>query len=193
MHLLDKTEFNGDIMKKTMHLITAILLVGFAILLPISIITKNAIIEMLTITVGISLYHFVMRLAVGTIVNCIMKNKANHENVWFREKCFEHKLYKLMRVRRWKRYISTYSPEAFDTNTKSVKEIIGATCQAEVVHEIIMALSLLPILLIPFLGGAEAVIITSVLAMLFDSIFVILQRYNRPMLVRVMKRFDKLN
>ena len=44
----------------------------------------------------------------------------------------------------------------------------------------------------PFLGGAAAFIITSVLAMLIDLIFVILQRYNRPMLVRVMERFEKL-
>lgn len=55
-----------------------------------------------------------------------------------------------------------------------------------------MLFSLLPIALIPFLGGAAAFIITSVLAMLIDLIFVILQRYNRPMLVRVMERFEKL-
>ena len=73
-----------------------------------------------------------------------------------------------------------------------MKEIVGATCQAEIVHEIIMILSLLPIPLIPFLGGAAAVIITSVFAMLFDSLFVILQRYNRPKLVRVMGRFPKI-
>jgi hypothetical protein len=74
-----------------------------------------------------------------------------------------------------------------------VSEIVGATCQAEVVHEVIMALSLLPIAFIPFLGGAAALIITSVLSMLIDSVFVILQRYNRPRLIKVMERFDKRN
>jgi hypothetical protein len=43
-----------------------------------------------------------------------------------------------------------------------------------------------------FLGGAAALILTSVLSMLIDSVFVILQRYNRPKLVRVMERFRKL-
>ena len=179
-------------MKRKMILTTVFLLIGFAISLPIFIVTRNAIIEGITITIGVTLYHFAMRLAVGTVVNLIMKNKANFKRVWFREKHFEKKLYKLLRVRKWKKSIPTYSPDTFDTSQKSVKEIIGATCQAEVVHEIIMVLSLLPIAVIPFLGGAAAFITTSILSMLIDSVFVILQRYNRPKFVRVMERFDKL-
>ena len=54
-----------------------------------------------------------------------------------------------------------------------------------------MVFSLLPIIAIPFLGGAVAIIITSVLATLFDFLFVILQRYNRPKLIRVIERFNK--
>ena len=179
-------------MKKKMILTTIFLLVGFAVSLPIFILTNNAVIEAVTITIGVTLYHFAMRLAVGTVVNLIMKNKANHKSVWFREKRFEKKLYKLLRVRAWKKHIPTYSPDTFDTNKKTLKEIVGATCQAEIVHEAIMVLSCLPIAVIPFLDGAAAIITTSFLSMLIDSVFVILQRYNRPMLVKVMGRFDKL-
>lgn len=174
-----------------MVLITVFLLVLFAISLPIFLITKNDIIETITITIGVTLYHFVMRLVVGTLVNVIMKNKANHNNIWFREKRFESKLYKVLGVRKWKKRLPTYSPETFDTTRKTIKEIVGATCQAEIVHEIIMVFSLFPIIAMPYLGGAVAIIITSVLATLFDFLFVILQRYNRPKLVRVMKRFNK--
>lgn len=179
-------------MKKKMIWITVFLAVAFAIFLPILLVTQNAIVETVTITVGITLYHFVMRLAVGGIVNCIMKNKANYKNIWFREKRFESKLYKRIGVRAWKKHLPTYSPDTFNTSQKTLEEIVGATCQAEVVHEVIMALSLLPITLIPVLGGATALIITSILAMLFDCLFVIMQRYNRPKLVRVMQRFEKL-
>ena len=179
-------------MKKMMILISVFLLIGFAIALPVFIVTKNAAAEALAITFGVTLYHFVMRLAVGTVVNSVMKNKADHTSLWFREKSFEGKLYKLMRVRKWKKYIPTYSPDTFDTGKKTVKEIVGATCQAETVHEVIMALSLLPIALIPFFGGAAAFIITSVLSALIDLVFVVLQRYNRPKLIRVMARFEKL-
>ncbi len=179
-------------MKKKMILTTVILLIGFAIFLPIFILTNNAVIEVVTITVGVTLYHFAMRLAVGTVVNLIMKNKANYESAWFRERRFEKKLYNLLGVRSWKKHIPTYDPDTFDTNKKTIKEIVGATCQAEIVHEIIMMLSFLPIAVIPFLGGAAAILTTSFLSMLIDSVFVILQRYNRPKLVRVMERFNKL-
>ena len=179
-------------MKGKMILLTALLLIGFAIALPVFILTNNAIVGVITITIGVTLYHFAMRLVVGTIVNLIMKNKANHKSVWFREKSFENKLYKWMRVRKWKKYIPTYDSDTFDASKKTVLEIVGATCQAEIVHEVIMVCSLLPMALIPFLGGAAALIITSILSMLIDSVFVILQRYNRPKLVRVMERFDKL-
>ena len=180
-------------MKKKMILITALLFVAFLVSLPVFIITKNGALEGVTITLGITLYHFVMRLAVGYIVNSIMKNKANHNSFWFKEKRFEKKLYKLLRVRKWKKHLPTYSPEAFDITQKNAAEIIGATCQAEIVHEIITVLSLLPITLIPFLGGAVAFILTSILAALVDFLFVILQRYNRPRLIKVMARLEKNN
>ena len=174
-----------------MILITVFLLVLFVVSLPIFLITKNDTIETITITIGIALYHFAMRLVVGTVVNVIMKNKANHNNIWFREKRFESKLYKTLGVRKWKKRLPTYSPETFDFKQKKFEQIVGATCQAEIVHEIIMVFSLLPIIMIPFLGGAVAIIITSVLATLFDFLFVILQRYNRPKLIRAMERFNK--
>jgi hypothetical protein len=83
-----------------MLLITVLLLIGFAISLPVFMITNDAIAEALTITVGVTLYHFAMRLAVGTVVDLIMKNSANHKSAWFREKSFENKLYKLIHVRK---------------------------------------------------------------------------------------------
>ena len=193
-YLLDKLEFDeANALKKKMIFTTIFLLVGFAISLPVFFVTENVMVEIVTITIGITLYHFAMRLTVGTVVNLIMKNKANYNNVWFSEKRFEKKLYNVLRVRKWSKYVPTYSPDTFDTSKKTVKEIVGATCQAELVHEIIMAFSLLPIAGIPFLGGAAAMIVTSVLAMLFDSLFVILQRYNRPKLIKVMERFPRCN
>ena len=174
-----------------MFLITLFLFVIFVISLVIFIITKNNILETITISIGITLYHFAMRLIVGFVINFIMRNKANYNNIWFREKKLEEKFYKLIKIHKWKKYLPTYSPDAFDPSKKTIKKIIGATCQAEIVHEIIMALSLLPISMIPFLGGTDAIIITSVLSMLFDSLFVILQRYNRPRLIKVMNRFNK--
>ena len=58
--------------KKIMVFITAILTLGFIILLPVFITTKNGIIEIITISVGVTLYHFAMRLTVGIIINYFM-------------------------------------------------------------------------------------------------------------------------
>ena len=91
-------------MKKKMILITLFLFIAVAIFLPIFIVTKNATIKAVTITLLVTFYHFLMRLTVGFIVNLIMKNKANYKNLWFREKNFEKKLYKLLCVRKWKIY-----------------------------------------------------------------------------------------
>lgn len=97
-------------MKNKMLWITAFLTVGFAVFLPTAILTKNTVVIALTITIGVSLYHFAMRLAVGTVVDFLIKNTADHENAWFREKSFESKLYKRLGVRKWKKHLPTYDP-----------------------------------------------------------------------------------
>ena len=61
-------------------------------------------------------------------------------------------------------------------------------CGAEIVHEIIMVLSFLPLLAIPVFGAFPVFLITSVLAALFDGVFVMAQRYNRPRLVRILEK-----
>ena len=67
-------------------------------------------------------------------------------------------------------------------------QIIQNTCGAEIVHEIIMLLSFLPLVTVPVFGSFFVFITTSVLAAMFDSIFVIAQRYNRPRLVRIYEK-----
>ncbi len=175
-------------MKKKMILITAILGIGFILSLSFFLAFNNEVLKIISISLGVTFYHFFMRLIVGTLVDLVMKNKANYNNKWFSTKRFESKFYNFLHVHKWKKFIPTYSPETFDTTNKSIEEIVGATCQAEVVHEIIMLFSLLPIALIPIFNSPVVFIITSLLSMMIDSIFVILQRYNRPRLIKILKR-----
>lgn len=179
-------------MKNKFLLVTAFLGIGFIIFLPIFLMTGNPALEAITISIGVTLYHFAMRLLVGALIKGVMKNKADHNRLWFRERRFEKRLYRLMRVRKWQKYIPTFDPDTFDTRKRTVKEILGATCQAEICHEVYMLLSLLPIASIPLLGGAAAMVITSFFAMLTELPFVVVQRCNRPRLVRVMGRFEKI-
>lgn len=133
-------------------------------------------------------YHFVMRIIVGYVVDGIYHNKMNYYNKWFKVSDIENKLYNMIKVKEWKNFMPTYSPETFSLKKHTLDEIAMAMCQSEVVHEIIVILSFVPVLMIPSLGKPFVFIMTSILAACFDMIFVIMQRYNRPRIVKLIEK-----
>ncbi len=150
--------------------------------------TKNALVLTLAITFGTSSYHFVMRLAVGKCVDALLHNRVDYTKRWFRPLSWEGRFYRFLQVKKWKKHLFTFDPDAFSFEKRSVEEVIGATCQAEIVHEIIIVLSFVPLLFtIPF-GAFFVFLGTSVGAALMDSAFVILQRFNRPRLISLLER-----
>ena len=70
----------------------------------------------------------------------------------------------------------------------SLYRIIQNMCGAEIVHEIIMVMSFLPLATVPVFGSFPVFLITSLLAAMYDGIFVMAQRYNRPRLVRIYEK-----
>ncbi len=60
-------------------------------------------------------------------------------------------------------------------------------CQAEVVHEIIVVLSFVPILFTIWAGALPVFLITSILSGFMDLLFVALQRYNRSRVIRLIR------
>lgn len=82
----------------------------------------------------------------------------------------------------------TYDTNQFDHTKHSWDEIAQASCQAELVHETILLLSLVPIIFSIWFDAIIVFIITSVLAALFEMTFVIIQRYNRPRIIRLIGR-----
>lgn len=174
-------------MKKLMTAVTAAALLAASGATVLTCVTGSKVAYALAITFGTVLYHFAMRLAVGGIINGIYHNRMDHTRRWFKPWRFESRLYKLLKIERIKGNIPTYSPDTFAADKHSLDELIGATCQAEVVHEIIMLLSLLPIAATAWFGEPGVFISTSVAALFFDSVFMMLQRYNRPRLVRLLE------
>ena len=165
--------------------LTATLTVTFACLY---IAFSQAVFLTLAITAGTFFYHFAMRLAVGYLVNLIAKNRIRYCDFWFRERKFERKLYAFLQVKKWKKRMPTYSPEKFSVKERTLEEIVNETCIAEIVHEAIILLSFLPLAAALFFGEFFVFLATSVAAALIDSVFVIMQRYNRPRLVALLKR-----
>ena len=138
------------------------------------------------ISTGTTCYHFAMRLIVGAIVPQFVAHPMKCR--WFQQKAFEPELYKTLRVKQWKDHMPTYNPASFSLKENSLDQIVHNCCVSEAVHEVIILFSFVP-LLFTFLWGAFPVfLITSILSALFDCSFVIIQRYNRPRLVRILTK-----
>jgi len=145
--------------------------------------------EVIAITALTFAYHYLMRLAVGWIVPKLSeKNIPDPRSGWFRQKSFEKGLYKVLKVRNWKDRMPTYSPEDFSMEKHTLEEILQSTCVSELVHEVIIPLSFVPLLFSLVWGTFLVFLITSLLAAFVDMSFVIMQRYNRPRLVKLLER-----
>jgi len=179
------------VMKKIIANITIISFVFTLLFAALYSHTENGIILSLAITMGTTLYHFAMRLAVGFFYDRTMNNKANLSKWWYQPKKIEKQIYNMLKVRNWKGILPSYQPELFDMQKHTWNEIAQAMCQAELVHETIILLSFVPILFAKLFDALPVFVITSALAAAFDMIFVIMQRYNRPRVIKLAERERK--
>ena len=140
------------------------------------------------IAFGTIFYHLGMRLAVGYLIDVKYHNRMDYTKWWFRERSLEQGFYKKIRVQKWKKRMPTFTPQNFQLRRDAVPEIVQATCQAEIVHEVNMVLSFVPVISSIWFGSPEVFLITSCMAFIFDGLFVIIQRYNRPRLIRLLRR-----
>lgn len=137
-------------------------------------------------------YHFIMRLIVGELITVRYRNrKFNLNSVGFRMYHFEPELYKRLKVKKWKKNIITAKPEQFDVSKNSMEAMLHNIVQAELVHRIIMVLSFVPLVLIIPYGAPIIFIMTSIFSCLIDLQFVIVQRYNRPRVIKLMEMVKK--
>lgn len=150
--------------------------------------TTCGILLPLAITSGTIAYHFVMRLMVGLAFHATMQNQADYRKRWYQVSKREMAVYEKLKVKQWKRRMPTYDPALFDPRLHTWEEIVQAMCQAELVHETIAVLSFLPILAGIWFGEYPVFIVTSVLSAACDMVFVIMQRYNRQRVMKLLNR-----
>ncbi|MBP0984804.1 MAG: hypothetical protein J6A19_13870 [Oscillospiraceae bacterium] len=138
------------------------------------------------------LYHFVMRVAVGECVTLIYAKREFHYSArWYQQNRFEKAVYKLLRIKRWKSKAITAKPWQFDIKNRTYEELLHNMTQAEIVHEIIMVLSFVPIGFTYWFGAGVVFVITSVAACCIDLYFVMIQRYNRPRVLALKKAMER--
>ena len=151
---------------------------------------ENDIVLWIGITAFTILYHFWVRIIMGNVSKLFQKY-ITYDKKWFKERKFEKKLYKFLKVKDWKDKALTYNPESFSIEKHSLEEIVNTMAKSEVDHWINEVISVSTIFFSLIWGQFWIFFITAVAAMIFDSQFIIIQRYNRPRVVKVMERKSK--
>ena len=131
------------------------------------------------------MYHLWLRIIMGNVTK---KFKIHYRQVWFKERSFEKKFYKLLRVRRWKEKVLTYDPQAFSVKDHTLEEIANTMSKAETDHWVNELISLTTLLFALMWGAFPIFFISAVAAMIFDAQFIVVQRYNRPFVIKVIER-----
>lgn len=144
----------------------------------------------LAITFTATAYHFWMRLCVGFSIRPFTP-RMNPDNFWFRQRAWEAPLYRVLRVHNWKGHMPTYIPGDFSL-ANGAENLIKTMCAAELIHEVIVVMGYATLLLALMCEDkAEGLLIfglTAFAAGLFDMTFVVMQRYNRPRVRRILER-----
>ncbi len=136
------------------------------------------------------MYHFWVRIIMGN-VSKLFKDKINYKQAWFKEHGFEKPLYKLLQVKKWKDKALTYNPGDFDVNNRPLVDICNTMAKSEVDHWINECISISTMFFGLIWGHPHLFIISAIAAMIFDSQFIIIQRYNRPRIVKLLERQEK--
>ncbi len=150
---------------------------------------KNGIILWTGIVSFMILYHFGLRILFGKITD---KFNINYSHPWYKTRKFEKHLYKLLKVRKWKDKVLTFEPDKYDFQNRTLEQLATTMSKSELDHWINEIVSLFSILFTFLWGCAPAFVITAVLAMLFDAQFIVVQRYNRPIVLRLMSTKERI-
>ena len=148
---------------------------------------RNTIILWTGIVSFTIMYHFWVRIIMGN-VSKLFKTHISYKQWWFKERKFEKSLYKLLRVKEWKGKALTYNPESCSLKEHSLEEIANTMTKSELDHWINEIISLSTLLFAIPWGHLELFLISAIVAMIFDSQFIVIQRYNRPRIIKILEK-----
>lgn len=152
--------------------------------------TQSGVCLWIGITTFTIMYHFWVRIIMGNVSKLFKKN-INYKQWWFKERSFEKKLYKILKVKSWKDKALTYNPKDFSLKDNSLEKIANTMAKSEVDHWINEIISLTTMLFAFIWGEFWIFCITAIAAMIFDSQFIIIQRFNRPRIVKLIELEEK--
>ena len=149
---------------------------------------ESALVLWMGIVSFMVLYHFGLRILFGEITK---KFDINYKHFWYKQRGFEPKLYKLLRVRKWKDKVLTFDPDSYNFKNRTLPQLATTMSKSELDHWINEVISVVSISFILLWGCPAAFLISAIAAMIFDAQFIVVQRYNRPVVVRLIEKQEK--
>lgn len=151
-------------------------------------IAKNNVVLWIGIVSFMIVYHFWGRLIMGAVSK---RWGITYKHPFFKPLPFEKKLYRALRVREWRDKALTFNPDEFLLSKRTLPEIANTMAKAEVDHWVNEIISITAIFFSLVWGAFPIFLLTSIAAMLFDAQFIVLQRFNRPHIVRLIEAKQK--
>lgn len=151
---------------------------------------ENGIVLWCGIVSFMILYHFGLRIFMGEVTK---RFRINYDHPWYRPRKFESHLYKLLKVRKWKDKVLTFDPASYDFKNRTPQQLAVTMSKSELDHWINEVISLVSVMFALIWGCLPAFLISAIIAMIFDAQFIVVQRYNRPIVLRLMMRQKTIN
>lgn len=180
-----KAKKSGSAIFMYVVIAVCVLITAVAFVLYYGGVVRSSVLLWTGVTAFTVMYHFWMRIILGNVTKLFRIHSGQR---WFREHGFEKHLYKLLRVRKWKEKVLTYDPSAFSVKDHTLEEIANTMSKAETDHWVNELISLSTLLFAIPWGAFWIFFGTAIFAMLFDAQFIVVQRYNRP---RVLKHLER--
>ncbi len=184
--------------KNTLYIISLSCIVLMFVFLALFVRSKNEVMLVFGVIMLNAGYQVITRLLAGTICEGVFENGINSSAEWFNTSEAEERLYGFLGIKYLKRNLPKFERTDFSLTRQSIQDIIDTGCEIEVEHEVNILVSMLGMLLtVPF-GQTWVFVLFAVGAVLYDLLFIAVQRYNRPRLETVqLKRrarfFEKMD
>lgn len=153
-------------------------------------ISESGVILWTGVTFFTVVYHLWGRLIMGNVTKLW---GIRYTHFWFKERPFEKKIYEALRVKHWKDRALTYNPELYNVKERTMEQIANTMAKSETDHWVNVGISLSTLLFALLWGEFWIFLITAVAAILFDGQFILIQRYNRPRVLRILAKKNKVS
>ncbi len=184
--------------KNTLYIVSVVLIMLMFVFMAMYVRSKNEAMLIFGIIMLNAGYQVITRLLAETICEGVFENGINSSAEWFKTSEAEERFYGFLGIKYLKRNLPKFERTDFSLTRQSLQDIIDAGCEIEAEHEVNIAVSMLGIFLTFAFGYTGVFAAFAAGAVLYDLLFIAVQRYNRPRLETVLLKrrarfFEKMD